>query len=163
MALEVNRENGLILVSLRHGRGWGFAFLFTGAAFALVGSLAGIFSEHLPHLSVALTVLWAFLIGFAFLGLGAALTKNGHDFSFSSRGLRTDSFQWRFISWSIDYPAEWLESIRIELQQDYPVYRVVVVVKDRPSVEITKNLRSEEAWQLASVVAEPGGLPIREA
>lgn len=160
MAVEISREDDTIRIIQRRGRGWGISLVLVGIFFGVISFLFGAFGEHLPGLSVLVTCLWAFLLSFVCSILGVALTENGEHFLFSSKGLEAQFFRMRFVQWKIDYPVQILQQIRVEPQQKFSAYRVVLGVKGRADVELARNLNSEAAWKLASIASEMNFLPI---
>lgn len=161
--LEMRREDGVVVIERWRGWGWGLAFLLLGGFFAFGGIFCAITGQHLPHISSLITALWALFLSGVLLPLGWGLTRNGERFSFSSGGVRVDFFRFRGIHWSVNYPISWLKGVAIEDQGSQGrIYRVVLDVQNRPNVTLAEFLPSEDAWQLASAVAEPAMLAVNE-
>lgn len=161
--LELSRAESGVLVRRLRLWGWGALLLLLGIAFLLIGVLSGVTGQHLPQMSVLFTVIWALAFGIIFLSLGLAMTRHGEIFLFSPQGLFVEFYRMRAMHWKVDYPLAWLQEIVVVKQPGpYPLYRVLVSIQDRPEVELAEDLNSEEAWQLASSVAGPAFLRVRE-
>ena len=158
--LELSRQDGTVLVERRRGWGWGVVLLILGGFFTFGGLFCAVTGQHLPKMSSLATSLWALLLGLPQLPFGFFLTKNGEFFFFDGRGLRVEFFRLRMMHWFVEYPLSIIEGIDIERREDG--YSVIIAIKGRPHVELAKQISSERAWQLASTVAEPAFLTIRE-
>lgn len=161
--LEMTREDGVVLLVRRRGWGWGLACLLLAGFFLFGGIFCAITGQHLPKISSLETAAWALLLGALLLPMGLGLTKNGEWFAFSPNGVRVDFFRLRAIHWFLEYPITRTKSIKVETQTPQGRrFRVILEVQDRPQVTLAEALTSEEAWQLASALAEPAMLPVHE-
>ncbi len=161
--LEMTREDGVVVLVRRRGWGWGLACLILATFFLFVGMFCVITGQHLPRISSLETAAWSLSMGAVLLPTGLGLTKNGEWFAFSPSGVRVDFFRFRAIHWFLEYPSTRTRAIKVETQSPQGRrFRVLLEVQDRPHVTLAEALTSEEAWQLASALAEPSMLPVHE-
>ncbi len=158
--MEVDRIDGGLRVLRRQGYGFGISFFFIAGFVLFVGFLATTTGQHFPHMSSLETGLWALVVGMFSALLGAIFTGTKDQYFFSFDGLQANFSRWRFIRWEIHYSLVQLQSVHVEPQPGGRGYRVMLEIKERPPIPIAQHLISEEAWQLASMIAEPTQLAV---
>lgn len=154
--MRVEREDGTVEVLIRPNFGFGVGFYFLAGLILLIGMLSAITGQHFPHLTWIGTAIWAFSVGFVFLLLGYVFTGTKDHFIFTYQGVQAQFARYRFLQWTVTISSQTQPTIVVETIGSSTYYRVLVRTKGRQELVIGNRLSAEAAWQLASMVAEPG-------
>lgn len=152
----MERDEGTVEVLNRPNFVLGAGFLFVSGLVLLIGFLSAVTGQHFPHMTWLGTSLWALGVGALFGLLGYIFTGTKDHFIVSYDGVRAEFSRYRFLRWTVSVPAQSLQFIHVEPINQSVVYRVWIQSKGRPELEVASRLDSESAWQLASMMAEPG-------
>lgn len=160
--MEMEREEGMLRLRWPRSRGALFGFTLIGSLLLLIGFASFLSGQHFPHISSIATLIWACATGFPILFLGLCFLGDRQEVTITPAGVDAYFSKWRFIEWRMQYAAKYLEGISIEPQRNERS-RLVLKVRGKADFEVARNLPSEDAWQMASIVAELLPLPIRGA
>lgn len=158
--MRIERIDGTVILLHRRNYGLGIGFFFLAGLVLLIGFLAATTGQHFPHMTSTMTGLWALGVGSLFSLLGAVFTGTHDRFEFSYRGIFATYSRWRFISWNVQFPANSLQTIYVEPENEW-FYRIWIDAAQRPALEVATGLSSENAWQIASMIAEPCQLMVK--
>lgn len=163
--MELEREEGVLLIRWHRGRVALGVLTIMGALFCLVGIMSLLTGQHLPQLSSVMTCVWALLVGIPGFLWGLCFIGYKRELTFSAEGIDAYFSRWRFIEWRLRFGPKRLDAIFIEPQRSMDYSRVMLQIngKNQADLEIARNLPNEEAWRLASLIAEVTALPIRGA
>lgn len=161
--MEVDRIDDGLRILRRPVWGFGVGFYFISGLILFVGFLSTVTGQFFPQMTSLETALWALLVGTGFGVLGLLFTGTKDQYFFSLEGMKANFSRYRVINWKLQYTLSQLESVHVEPQPDGRGYRVMLDVKKKPSLPIAQHLLSEDAWQLASMIAEPTQLQVRSS